>query len=262
MHKKILFLFLLSIFFVGYSNAQENDIESSKGRLLIGAESGVSLFFPQSPEYEFIRGDVLPFSSAGASESLKANAFGRFVGIKAELRDKSNLWGFLAGLRYTKISSTLGKNDADGSSSSYFYFLDQQNVEITEYFRVKEVKRNVEYIGIPVEIRRLFYNDRSFKFYVKLGAEFNYKISSSSEVEFRNENMWEYSNNVLSKFEEPEPFYSAVAVSAGINYDKLPNVDFEVTLPYIVLTPASSGIISNYAGIGFKIEVKLPTRKK
>lgn len=238
--------------------AQEANIENGQRKLLLGAEGGIVWQFSKTPEFDFIRGDVLPFSSSGSSGELKAYTDNLFFGIKVELRDKSNLWGFLAGLKYSKIKYVLSKNDSDGSTSNYFYFLNQQNVEITEYFRVQEISRTINYLGVPVEIRRFFKRVNDFCFYIKLGAEVGIKLDNSSKVKFRNDAMNEYANDVIGKFDKPELFFASSYLSVGLNYDKMPNVDFEFICPYILLTDESSGMLNTPVGIGLKFEIKLP----
>jgi hypothetical protein len=258
MHKIILHISIFVFVFAQTTiKAQESNNENKKLRF-IGIEAFSGMQFPRTPEFEFIRGDVLPYSSGGVSNTLKAYLFNNQIGIKAEFRNKTNRWGLLFGFHYSQMKAILGKEDLYNSSTKYFYLLDNQTGTQTEYFRVREINRNIGFIGAPLELRWLSNSPKNLKLYLKLGMEFDFKMISTSNVVFHNPNMSEYQDIILDKFEDPKTFFSAIYFTTGLNLDKKPNIDLELIFPYIVLTPKAIGILEPHSGIGAKLEIRLP----
>jgi hypothetical protein len=249
-----LFVFVL---FQTSIKAQESNNENKKMRFF-GIEACTGMLFPNSPEFEFIRGDVLPYSSGGVSGTLKAFLFKNQLGLKTEFRNKTNRWGLLLGLDYSRINTILGKQNLYNSSTKYFYLLDNQTGTTTEYFRIREINRTIDFIGVPLELRWLSNSPKSLKLYLKLGLELDFKINSTSSVVFHDQDMSEYQDIVLNKFEKAGSFFSAAYFATGINLNKKPNIDLEFIFPYIVLTPKTTGILESHSGIGAKLEIRLP----
>jgi len=258
MYKIISATMILTFILVHFSiHAQESNSPTKKSKYY-GINASVGILFPASPEFDFIRGDILPYSSGGVSESLNALVFTNHFGISTEFRNKTYRWGFLFGLNYSRIDASLGKSNLNGSNSKYFYLLDNQTGTTTEYFRVKEIDRSIDFIGLPIEIRWLANSPQSIKLYLKLGVELNFKINSGSSVAFYNQDMSAYQDIVLNKFEQEKPFFSAIYFATGLNLDKKPNIDLELIFPYVVLTPKTVGILEPHAGIGLKLGISLP----
>ncbi len=258
MYKSVLNTLLILVL-IGYvSKAQDIQDNQTKKNRFTGIETGINLLFCQSPEYDFIRGDVLPYSSGAVSENLKALMHKKYLGLKTEFRTKNNRWGLLVGLRYSQTILSLGKDNFYTSSSGYFYVLDNQSGTTTEYFRVSEINRKIHHIGAPIELRWLSNSPNFLKIYLKLGLELDYRLKSSEAVVFYHEAMNEYQDLILSKFSKPAPISSAIYFSTGFNLNKIPNADLELVFPYIMLSPENTGIVKSHSGIGIKLEIRIP----
>jgi hypothetical protein len=238
--------------------AQDSIFARSENLRFIGIEASYDLFFSTPGEFDFIRGDVLPYSSGAVSESIRGHLFKKSIGIKTELRNRTNRLGLLFGLTYSRINASLGKEDLFNSTSEYFYLLDNQSGTTTEYFRINEINRSIDYIGIPIELRYLSKANKGVKLYFKAALKLDYKINTSSQVIFHNDQMSSYQDIVLTKFDEAGLFFSTIAFSTGINLGKKPNIDLELILPYVLLSPEMSGLLTSHAGMGFKIGISMP----
>jgi hypothetical protein len=249
---------ILFLLIIQSNHAQDIEINHKGKKKFIGLEAGIQLIFTQTPEFEFIRGDVLPYASGGASDFIKGQMNKYHFGIKTELHDKSDHWGFLFGLRYSCLNLSLGRNTLYNNSSKYFYILDHQTGTTTEYFRVNEINRKLGLIGIPVEMRWLSNSAKLLKPCFKLGAELDFKISQSSGVVFYNPDMAEYKDRILEKFNEPSAFNASIYFAGGFSLNTTPGIDFELVFPSISLTPQMSGILKPTIGLGVKLEVRIP----
>jgi len=159
----------------------------------------------------------------------------------------------------------VGKKSYWGSSVNYFYWLYLQDGVNTEYLKVKEIDQKSDYIGIPLEIR--FFparRPRFFRFYFKLGAEFNYLIQSQKDIVFYDPAMDPYKNELTAKVAGPKPFYSALYVGGGFRLGKelKPSVSIEACMPYLFLTQNSGGLVNPIFGGGFQINVQIPIKSK
>lgn len=257
MKRNVLYCFIaIGVFYISPADAQEDGSTDKKNRF-IGLEAGITPLSCETPEYDFIRGDVISYYS-GAYESLTSFMVKNHIGLKMEFRKKESKLGFLLGLRYARLNATLGKESNSSSASGYFYFLNTQTGTTTEYLRVKEVNRTVDYIEVPIEARRIFKTPFNLKLYLKVGADLGFKIRSSSDVLFYNKGMSEYEDNVLARFDTPGFFTAAMYLSCGITFPTTPAIDIEFILPYLVLNPEMSGILTSNGGVGLRAEFYLP----
>jgi hypothetical protein len=250
-------LTIASIIFQIETRSQETK-EASISRKFFGIEGSSSILFTSSPKFEFIRGDVLPYSSGGVSDMINGKMIKNHVGIKAEFRSKSNQWGLLIGLRYSQLNLYLGRNELYGATTKYFYVLDHQTGTTTEYFRVREISRKIDFIGTAIEVRWLSKSPKLLKPYVKFGAEFDSKVQHSDNVVFHNQSMQDYKERIVNKFDNVSSFNSSIYFAGGVNLDKKPDIDLEIILPYILLTPEMSGILKPKLGLGAKLELRIP----
>ena len=253
-----LYLLILAVFLNSELSAQQNDKSEKEKNRLWGVEFGVDGFFATVPDYDFIRGDILPYYYSNVSEAIKGTAYRWFAGVKTELKNKHDVWGYSIGLRYSRLISSLGKESYFSSPSEFFYFLDNQDGLSTNYLRVKEINRNLDYIGVPIEIRRIRPYPETAKLYLKLGVDFQFLINQNKEVLFYNNSLKNSNDLVLSKFDNPAKFFSTIYLAFGVNFDIVPNLDFELILPHAVLTPDNTNLISIHSGIGAKLGISLP----
>lgn len=263
---KFFFSLLLVTFLYNVSIAQEiTDKQKSKKEKIvrakfIGVESGIDFLSSTIPDYDFIRGDIT-YYGAEVSESHLSGFFQKwYTGVNFEIRSNNEKFGLLGGLRYISTNSSLGKNSYWESSSDYFLLLLEQDGTSTQFLRVNEINNTVNYVGIPIEIRFFPTRPRLFQLYFKAAIEFNSLINFDSEVIFETDEMVVYETEVLNKFDDPDDFYSIGYAGVGFNLN-IKNrfmVNFEATVPSIVLYSYSTGIIEPEFGGGFRLCIQIP----
>ena len=228
----------------------------------IGIETGMEFQSCNIPEYDFIRADIPNYGYGNASNNLAGYYDEMYAGIKTEIRNKTNRFGLLTGIRYTKASSSLGKYNTWASSSDFFYLLNKQEGVNTEYLKVKEINQTSDYLGIPIELRYMLSKKRLFRVFFKVATEINYRINTKYDIVFYNDEMESYSNDVISKFKEPNNFLSEFNLGAGlrIGRDNKINFNIEAALPSVSLTNHSSSLVKTNAGGGFQINILMPIK--
>lgn len=232
---------------------QDDEIEN---KFLYGIETGIDYQDFQVTDFDFIRGDISSYY--GSSNQSLSSFFVKWnVGAKVEYRFKNDRLGLFAGLRYTGVESAIGEYSQD----SYFLLLFRQYETNTEYLRIKEINQHSNYLGIPVELRLFPFNTKTIRPFIKVGMEFNYRLSTTNEVIFVDERMNEYKDEVLNKFKNPDDFYSSFYLSQGINFvieDKF-NISVELKFPVFYISSALSSFVdSRVFGVGTQINFQLP----
>ena len=256
MLKTILSSFLTTIFVICFMSVFAQDGNTR----YIGMESGINVIFTELPEYDFIRGDMDDYGGGVHANELTGYCSSWYAGVKTESRSKNKHFGFTSGIHFTRLSSNLTGSSYYSSNADIFYLLLREHGTTTEYLKVKEVTESSNYIGIPLEIRYIPYHEDMFGFYLKAGSSFNYRLSSTHDVEFYNDEMSKYKNDVVAKFEEPVNLFSNLYFGAGLiigNEDK-PHVGIEGVAPTFVFSRRVSGIVDPIAGIGFQVHVYVP----
>ena len=227
-----------------------------KRKKFIGFESGFEFMTSDVPDYTFIRGDIDYFGSGSATDYLDCLNREWYVGLKTEIRTKNDKFGLLTGFRYTRSNSYLSKS----ADSDYFYLLNTQDAQATEFLRIKLIDQYSDYIGIPVEIRYMPFRPRLFRLYVEIGAEFSYLINSDINVDFYNEAMEIYQDDVINKFTEPSTTYTSVyfAIGWNLNWKYKPVINLEAIIPSAFISDYSTGLINSIDGIGLQLNVQIP----
>lgn len=234
------------------------EVEKKERLKFIGIEAGIDFLDSDIPNYDFIRGDITYYGSGSVSNSLQGFFQKWYLGLKTEVRSKNEKFGLSSGIRYTKINSSLGKSSYSTNSSNYFYLLYNQTGLTTEFIRINEINQVSEYIGIPLELRLLPFNQRLFNLYFKIGAEFNYLLKTDFDVIFHEQSLESYQNDVLNKFDDPDNYYFAMYAAIGwlININNNLQINIEANVPSIFVTDYSTGIINPVAGGGFQINIQ------
>ena len=257
--RSILLIYFLC-FYMAFSLAQVPRLK------YLGVETGMNFIESEMSNMDdYIRGDVPSYSLGYSSSSLTTLTSRSFAGIKYEIFSLNDQISLSGGLRYSRINSSVGKKRYWGSSTNYFYWLYLQDGVNTEYLKVKEIDQKSDYIGIPVEIR--FFparRPRIFRFYFKLGAEINCLIQSQKDIVFYDEAMNPYKNELTAKVANPKPFYAAAYVGGGFRFGKelKPSVSIEASMPYLLITQNSAGLVNPIYGGGFQINVQIPIKSK
>jgi hypothetical protein len=258
MRIKILFLFS----FIIYSN---NSWSQEKRLKYIGVESGITFISSVMANKDNVRGDIPNYYDLYSSSSLTNLCSKSFVGVKSEIYALNDRFGLSLGLRYSYVYCSIGKKSYWQSNTNYFYWLNSTDGLDTEYLKVKEIEQNTNYLGVPVEIR--FFTGRRphlFRFYLKLGAEINCLVQTSKNVVFADYAMNPYKGEVTSKIAKPKSFYGSVYGGAGlrIGKDLKPSFSIEASLPYLVLSQKSFGLVNPDAGGGFQLNFQIPIKSK
>jgi len=195
------------------------------------------------------------------SNSLYTDMTIAYFGIKPEFTFAYNKIGVITGLRFTRINSNMAKYSA--SEGDYFYLLNKVDGNNTEYFRINNISQDNDYLGFPFEIRYIFYQSRTFGLYFKAGTEINFKLNSKTDIQFLNEPMETYQNEILENVGvTPNPIYSSVYSSIGIKIGKRNrvNYNFEIFLPSYIRTPDNSSIVVPNSYSGFQFSVQVPVK--
>ena len=191
-----------------------------------------------------------------------------YIGIKPEIFVFNNRLGISAGLRYSEYMSYLT------SDRDYFLWFLREDEISAEYLKVKKIKQNNRYLGIPFELR-IFPNKQElpFQHYFKIGTVLNYRIDTKNKVMFYNRQMNQYEDMVDSQVNNPNDFnnFNAYMFGAigfkigGFNVGsekKFPYINFEFHLPNVMLDPMTFSFIKiTDAWFGGQVSVQIPLGK-
>jgi len=256
MKLKFIFLIYLLCFYVSFSFAQATRLK------YVGFETGMTFIGSTISNVDYIRGSIPAYTDGYSASNLSSTCYKSFAGVKFEIFSLNDRLGFSAGLRYSRINSSVGKNSYWTDNVNYFYWLYLQNGVNTEYLKVREINQKSDYIGIPLEVR--YFPARRphlFRVYFKVGAEVNYLLHNQKDIVFYDNAMNIYKGDLMAKVETPKTFYSSVYGGGGIRLGRelKPSLSFEACLPYLFLTSQSSGLVNPNSGGGFQINFQIPT---
>lgn len=231
----------------------------------IGLESGMTFISCEMPDMNYIRGDIPNYATGFSTSSLTNLSYLWYAGIKGEIFSLNDRFGLQAGLRFSQVSNTIGKEEYWGSNTNYFYWLFRQQGTETEFLKIKEIGQKTGYLGIPVEIR-YFVSRRPhvFQLYGKAGAVLDFKVNSNTNVVFKDPDMEIFEKDISDQVKRPGPVSFAMYVGSGfkIGTDQKPSVSIEACFPYFILTPHSFGMLYPYFGGGFQLTFQLPIKSK
>ncbi|MDR3193954.1 MAG: hypothetical protein LBT76_01510 [Tannerella sp.] len=211
--------------------------------------------FPYFDDYVFYCGLIGPEQSLDIS----------YAGVKAEFFLPGNRLGIAAGLRVSKYASVF-----DSDRDYFLWQVRQEGVE-TDYVRVRAVRQESCYLGVPLEIR-FFPNNRElpFQHYFKLGAIFNRRLQTENRIDFPDDAMSRYADSVRDGIEAPANFnarlYPAFGFKIGgfrVGAGRFPWINVEAHFPGIMLASGASSFIKSYSnsGIGLQFSVQVPLGK-
>ncbi|HEY4788410.1 MAG TPA: hypothetical protein VIH57_20300 [Bacteroidales bacterium] len=233
----------------------------------LGIEAGIDLLYSNLTAFgDNIRGDVpnYYYNSETDTRNLSILFYKKYFGLRTEVYTKNNRFGFSAGLRFTNMHGSVGKNTYWGSTADFFYLLFRQQGNTTEYLKIKTIDQSSNYIGIPLEMRLFWREMWNGQLYFKIGGEFNYKLSTRTDIRFYDDAMKTFHGAVSDMIGQPRSFCSLLYSAVGIKYGKLSkvNADLELSLPTIFLTQETSGLTNPQAGSGIKLVVQIPIKKR
>jgi hypothetical protein len=183
-----------------------------------------------------------------------------YAGVKAEIKLKGELLGLIGGLRFTRMESSLGKDDYWSTRADFLYLLYAQNGTTTEYLKVKDITQVSEYIGIPLELRIYPYEYKFIQMYYKIGADFNILLHSKTNTRFFDPAMEKYEAGVEKIVEDPWPVYASFHLAIGVKIGKpeKPGINIEACAPAAILANFKSSFVIPQAGGGIQLNIRIP----
>jgi len=215
--------------------------------------------------YYYNESDYYDYGFFGDYNDVLTNYFG----IKPEYFIYKNRIGIASGVRLTFAYSELSSDRND-----YLWRLREDGLN-TYYVQIKDIRQNNLLLSIPLEIR-FFTNKREFpvQHYFKLGASFNYLIKTETQVNFVNQNMKKYKDEIQNQLPDNQNDFSAFLFGAvGLKIGRFkegtmsPWGNIELHFPYLLLSNNSfafnKGMKDNGFpfGVGFQVSFQIPIGK-
>lgn len=255
MKKIALFLAVFLVVLSYIAHAQDNPLKS------FYFETGMDFMICNPPDdKDYIRGDVNPLPVYYESSYVMALMYKNYVGFKCEKRALNNKLGLLSGVRFTRIESSIGRNNYWSTGADFLYLLYNQEGTTTEYLKVKDISQVTQYLGIPLELRIYPYEERKVQMYYKIAADINFLLKGKSKVTFHDPEMNSYSDAVGRIIEDPWKVYATVYAAVGmkIGASDKPGINIEACFPSAVICNYNSSFVEPSYGGGFQINIRFP----
>jgi hypothetical protein len=227
-----------------------------------GIEAALAFLGSDVSDQDNIRGDMPSNEEWEPSSSVTSILYRQFVGIKYENMSLYNKMGISTGIGYCQQYGILGSSDY-WENSDFFYLLYREDGLNTEYFKISGITQTTDYIRVPLEIRFFPYQANFLRIYFKAGLDFNYRLETSTKVDFANAGMNQYEDEVVAMFEKPKQYYSSGYFGGGLRFGK-PNhmmINIEALLPVFSINQNATGLVDGAAGVGCLVNVQLPLNK-
>jgi hypothetical protein len=231
-------------------------------RKFIYLETGIDGISCVAPDKFYLRSVSDQSSYDDYTDKIKALMTLEYLGIKIEYRIANNLFGVSSGLRYTRMIASIVKSSYNSNAPDFFYVNFNQDGMNTEYAKVRELKQNTSYLGIPLELRYYPKKERRIRLYYKAGVSFNLQVGSKSDIAFVNAGMEPYRNDVLKVVEKASPYYTTFHLGLGLKVGKFekPGICIEAYAPIGVIFPDNSYFVYPIAGGGIQIMARIPIK--
>ena len=183
-----------------------------------------------------------------------------YIGVKPEFSINKS-FALAAGLRLLNSNYTLN------SDKDYFLWKISENDLTTHYTRVKNIKQNRFYVGVPVEITFYTYGKRDLpvRHYCKGGVSLNFLLASKTTPYFADVAMNRYADKVINDVKNaPSPFFTpAFFIGTGMKIGRMnrPFGTIEIRMPFTINASFSSFIASS-VGLEFQTAIYFPLREK
>ena len=184
-----------------------------------------------------------------------------YAGIKYETYFWEDRLGFSTGLRLSQLSSEINTN----WRYRYFLYRFRQDETSADYLTIQKIAQNNYYVGIPLELRVLV-KQRTYSFfnpYFKLGAAFNYLVSTNNTITFNDPAMIRYDMEVSDQIKTPKSFYAWIYPVFGFRLGKLEKTWFniEANFPGFLIDDKVHPFTRTDVGLGFQLSVQIPLFK-
>ena len=206
-----------------------------------------------------VRRDV-SYSYYGSSTLLHSTVETFYFGIKPEFAFEKGKYSLATGLRYRAME---GQVYNTSYNSSYFYLRYDNAGTDTKYARIKGMNESYHLLGVPVEFKWTPIHFWRIGLYLKAGCEFSFKLSSKVEIDFVNESMKDYEQEILDFVgTKTNSFYSLAYGGFGAIYatPKGLGMALDVLLP-VVLTNNNLALMSHGSGNTVQLSFQIPLTK-
>jgi hypothetical protein len=257
MKQKIIILLILTPILI------KNVWGQKENRQFLIFEAGINEIGCAAPDNEYIRA-VNDQNSDYYSDQIKSFMTIGDITLRFEYRVIHNLLGISAGLQYSTMITSIGRDSYMSSGPDYFYVKYDQYDLTTEYAKVCEISQKGNYVGIPLEIRLYPQKVHKIKLYFKTGLSFNLKVHSESDISFFSESMEQYKAEVMKVIENPSPSYTTFHIGLGLKIGKSdkPGIAIETYTPLGVRFPKGSYLVDPLAGSGIQLLFSVPIKTK
>ena len=259
MHPQRIFLTCFLSFFFFLTFSQEIPVNYAV------CDWSFGFFNSQPTDIDRIRGSVASFSAEKSNKGLTSISFRSTTGIKYETLLLNRRISLGAGIRFSQFVQNTGKWELLTEGVNFFYFLYEQDEQNTYYARLKSILQTSSYLGVPAEFTFFPLENRHlYRFYMKMGAEIDFRLSTHTNIHFVNENMPSLESQVASHISSPSligfSFYNCVGIRAGV--DGKPTFSMELLIPLLNTNPGSSGLLKNKFGAGLQFNYHIPIQSR
>jgi hypothetical protein len=226
---------------------------------------GFSFFHSKPTDIDRIRGGVASFHSENSNKGLACFSFRGTTSVKFETHRLNERISLGTGIRFSEYVQSMGKWDLITEGVNYFYFLYRQDDQNTYYARIHSINQTSGYLGIPFEFSFFpMKNIHSFRFYVKMGSEIDFRVSTHTNINFKYIDSETIEDEVASQVSHPSviglSFYNCFGFRTGI--PGKPMFSVELLFPLFNLNPVSAGILTNNFGGGIQFSYQIPIKSK
>lgn len=247
------FVLLLIMLSSTYLSAQKLD------NFIVSINYGTKGLTAELSEVWPIRQDVGSYYD-GFNSNVNLGSWLNYAGVSPEFSFFNKKLSISPGLRFTNLNAEIVKSDY--YKEGYYFLRVNSDGITTNYARVKAIREETNYLGVPLEVKFTPFYFSYISFHVKLSAELAYKIYSSTDIEFKHADMENYQNEVLNDLSiGVNNVYSSVYASMGARFslgDKM-FCSLDVFLPAFYMTKNNSSLvnINNISGAQFSLDIPI-----
>lgn len=246
-------LLLIVCFCIGASALFSQDLK----KLSLNFYGGSKILSPSLNEDWPIRQDVsYGYYSDEFNAQVNLNGDIAYFGVSPEYLINKH-WSISSGLRFSKYFSSIIKDDYD--RGGFFFLKVSQEDERTDFARIKAIKENSNYIGIPWEVKYTPFVFRYFDLHTKLTVELAYRLNTHTDIEFKDEAMKAYQRDVLREIGiKTNPWFSTASLSLGarLKLSKQAYLSCDWVVPAFYMTKNNSSLVhvDNLGGFQLSID--------
>jgi len=182
-----------------------------------------------------------------------------YIGVKPEY-SLNHHFAVAAGVRFSYNRSKL-EPDYD----CFLWKVSEKDL-ITNYVQINKISQNNFYAGIPLEIKCFTSkSDMLVRQYFKAGMLFNVLVASHNSVEFVNERMEKYADEINRQMGKPSSMSGYLYLGIGLKFGRMnyPFGSVEIQMPVSVFKDKklASFIEEPAAGFGIQTTIYIPAGK-